>query len=107
MTTSDTPIDHDGEKSRSYGVRASVLGLGVEGRDGTGFAVTRRLISNYAVDHPQHVEIPAGTRCRVRTSNAGFRGIECSAEALEGPAEGSKVYGVSLGAFDAEKQVTG
>lgn len=95
--TSTPTVDHAAEKSRSYAVRRAILGT--EGRDGTGRAVTLRAISNYAVDHPKHVTIPAGTVCRVTTSNAGFRGIECSATAVDLDGE-PRVIGVSLGAFD-------
>lgn len=87
-------VDHSAEKARSYDVRKA-LGL-PDGRDGTAVARTRRAISNYAPDDPRYREIPAGTVCRVTTSNAGFRGIEAYAVA----ADGTTVSGVSLGAFD-------
>jgi hypothetical protein len=87
-------IDHAAEKSRSYGVRRAVLGFG--GRDGSGEAVTRRAVQNYTYEHPKFARIREGVTCRVITSNAGFRGIECTAIAPDG----TVVHGVSLGAFD-------
>jgi hypothetical protein len=87
-------INHSAEKDLSYTVRRH---MGLDGRDGAGYAITLRAISNYAPDHPNHVTIPAGTRCHVRTTNAGFRGIEASATAPDG----IHVHGVSLGAFSA------
>jgi hypothetical protein len=96
MVMQNTTIDHEAERARSYDVRRSILGGVVPcGFDGTGYAVTLRDIRNYAEGDPRHVMIPAGTVCRVTTSNAGFRGIEGSARATDG----RWVHGISLGAF--------
>jgi hypothetical protein len=96
MHNTTTTTDHEAERARSYDVRRSILGGVVPcGYDGTGYAVTLRAIANYPEGDPRHVMIPAGTVCRVTTSNAGFRGIEGSARA----ADGRWVHGISLGAF--------
>ena len=90
MANTAAPINHQAEKDRSYNVRRAI---GVpEGQDGSGFAVALRDLLAYG-----EVVITAGTRCRVTTSNAGFRGIECTAV----DEDGNKVHGVSLGAFRA------
>lgn len=95
---STNQIDHTAERDASYKVRDTILAHTPgwsPGHDGTGYATTVREIHNYAPDHPKHASIPAGTRCKVTTTNAGFRGIEASAEAPDG----TKVHGISLGAF--------